>query len=89
MMTTATTANNRPAAEPLRGDLADGHRAGELLLRHHAEVQRIEREIQRDGDGRANHQGARDVFDRLADLFGDVHRGVPSRVAEHHGHQRQ
>jgi hypothetical protein len=34
-------------------------------------------------------EGERNVARRVTHFFGDVRRGVPPRIAEHHGHERQ
>jgi hypothetical protein len=61
-ITTATTANSTPAADPnsrSAGDFADGDAADKLRLRHDAQIQRVEREIQGHGGDRADERSAR------------------------------
>ena len=58
-----------------------------LLDRRRVEKHGVERDIEREHDQRAGEQRARQAALRVADLAGDVGRGVPARIGIHHEHE--
>ena len=93
MLTIETTRHDVAGArpeQPVGDDVEDAalHRR-ELADRQHVEEQHVEQDVDRDHRQRADGQRARHVAPGIADLFGDVRRGVPARVGEHHRDQRE
>ena len=93
MLTAVITASRSPArgAEEPLGD--DVHHAafqrGQLRHRDRVDVEQVQDHVEQHDRAGAQRQGARQEALGVADLFGDVRRRVPSRVAEHHRHERQ
>ena len=64
-------------------------RGADLADRHGVEVEHVQAQVHQHHGRRANRQGARHVAAGLADLLGDVGRGVPAAVREHHDDERE
>ena len=93
MLTMDTTPHHVAGAgaeQPIGDDVEDAaFHGGKLPDRQHVQEQQVQQEVDCDDRERAEGQRARNVPARVRDLFGDVRRGVPPRVGEHHRNERE
>ena len=78
------------AEQPIGDDVEHAalHRR-QFADREHVQIQHVEQQVDRDDGGRAERERQRHVAPGIADLLGHVGGGVPARVGEHHGDERE
>ena len=79
---TASSVARDEAEQPLGHDVGQPPvgQPGELGDRQRVQVEHVQREIDDDHRQRAERERERQVAARIANLLGDVRRGVPPRV---------